>query len=253
MTDSSYGIPAGPTRRLYQCGDGRFITLAAPEPKTWTALCQGLGLPELAEGGRMAWDKADEVSAQLEAIFASRPASEWVELLGPLGGRAVNRAPTSSTTRKYRARKRGRGRRRLGAGQSDPDDGGDGPRTSTNASPPAIGADTDAILAAAAGAESRRAPQLGRRRRLKATRAGARATGRAIPPTRRGDEVPFTIDLEGHRASSPAGRASGAAAPTFASAADATVVGSCQRRKPPMKALALSPWRQRGGSAVRRE
>jgi alpha-methylacyl-CoA racemase len=153
MTDSSYGIPAGPTRRLYQCGDGSFITLAAPEPKTWTALCEGLGLPELAEGGRMPWDKADEVSAQLEGIFASRPAKEWVDLLGPMGAAvaAVNRGSDIVDDPQVRAR-----------GSVVEVDGvavpanpirmtaADGPRTGTNtASPPAIGADTDTVLAEA--------------------------------------------------------------------------------------------------------
>ncbi len=46
-----WGIPVTAERRLYLCSDGRYVTVAAQEPRTWKALCEGLGLPELARRG----------------------------------------------------------------------------------------------------------------------------------------------------------------------------------------------------------
>jgi crotonobetainyl-CoA:carnitine CoA-transferase CaiB-like acyl-CoA transferase len=70
------------SRRAYRAGDGRLVTLAAAEPRTWAALCAGIDRPDLAPllyshpGGQ------EGLAAELEAIFATRPAAEWVERLG---------------------------------------------------------------------------------------------------------------------------------------------------------------------------
>jgi crotonobetainyl-CoA:carnitine CoA-transferase CaiB-like acyl-CoA transferase len=85
----SPALAATPDRRLYLCADGRFVSVAAAEPRTWGALCEGLGAADLAGKLGVRGDEADAVAARLEAIFATRPARDWVELLGPLGA-AVN-------------------------------------------------------------------------------------------------------------------------------------------------------------------
>ena len=46
--DGYVGITATPDRRLYECADGRFVTVAAAEPRTWGALCEGLGAADIA-------------------------------------------------------------------------------------------------------------------------------------------------------------------------------------------------------------
>ncbi len=88
-----YPIPVTPDRRLYECSDGRYVTVAASEPKTWAALCEGLGLSELAADGRPSQEDAERVTATMAAAFATRPAAEWVDRLGPMGAAigAVNR------------------------------------------------------------------------------------------------------------------------------------------------------------------
>jgi alpha-methylacyl-CoA racemase len=70
LAGSPWGIPVTPDRRLYECGDGRFITVAAAEPRTWAALCEGLGLADLA-GSRPTADQAEDVTARLA------PRSGW--------------------------------------------------------------------------------------------------------------------------------------------------------------------------------
>jgi alpha-methylacyl-CoA racemase len=86
-------IPFSPRRRLYQCGDDRYITVAADEPPTWAALCAALELPEFAENVTPTEDEAREMTDRLAGIFATASAAEWVERLGPLGTAvgAVNR------------------------------------------------------------------------------------------------------------------------------------------------------------------
>ncbi|HLG67727.1 MAG TPA: CaiB/BaiF CoA-transferase family protein [Acidimicrobiales bacterium] len=84
INGTASGIPASFDRRLYRCGDGRFVSVAAAEPRTWAALCTGLGLTDLA-GRRPGHDEAEAVTARLAAAFAERPAAEWVRELGPAG------------------------------------------------------------------------------------------------------------------------------------------------------------------------
>ena len=156
LAGSPWGIPVTPDRRLYECGDGRFITVASAEPRTWAALCEGLGLADLA-GTRPTADQADDVTARLAAVFVSRPAAEWVDLLGPLGAAvgAVNRGPDVVHDPQVTAR----GSLVEVAGIPMPGNpirlrDPDGPRSSTaTAPPPAVGGDTDAVLAAAGYSE----------------------------------------------------------------------------------------------------
>ena len=157
LAGSPWGIPVTPDRRLYECADGRFVTVAAAEPRTWAALCNGLGLGDLA-GSLPPADRADEITAQLAAVFASRPAAEWVDLLGPLGAAvgAVNRGPDVVHDPQVRAR----GSIIEVAGVSVPANpirlrDLDGPRSATaSAPPPMVGGDTDVALAAAGYTEA---------------------------------------------------------------------------------------------------
>jgi len=89
LTDQPLRIPEGPERRMYACADGRFISVAAAEPRTWGALCKALDTPDLADKLGVTGDEATRVTERLTAVFGGRPAAEWVERLGPLGA-AVN-------------------------------------------------------------------------------------------------------------------------------------------------------------------
>ncbi len=96
LSDSGWNIPQSPPRHLYECSDGRWVSIAADEPRTWTALCTALGLADLAAAGRPSPDDADAVQAQLAAAFATRPAAEWVADLGP-GGVTISFVHEGST------------------------------------------------------------------------------------------------------------------------------------------------------------
>jgi alpha-methylacyl-CoA racemase len=79
-----FRIPQSPDRRLYRCRDDRYVSVAAADPRTWTALCTGLGLEDLVDR-RPAAEEWPEVTERLARVFGQRTAAEWVAELGPQG------------------------------------------------------------------------------------------------------------------------------------------------------------------------
>jgi len=83
------GQPAGwgqaANRRAYRTSDGRLITLAAAEPRTWKALCDALERPDLEARFATPADGQDALAEDLAALFASRPAADWVARLADAG------------------------------------------------------------------------------------------------------------------------------------------------------------------------
>lgn len=72
---------------VYETADGRYVTLAALEPKFWEAFCRAVGLERhiddhLAEDP----DTRAEVKAAVAAVFRDKPWAEWED---ELGGRDV--------------------------------------------------------------------------------------------------------------------------------------------------------------------
>lgn len=65
-----------PCYRLYRAGDGRWMALAALEPKFWKAFCELVDRPDLLE---KQFDEDGTVDA-VAALFASRTRAEWEEL-----------------------------------------------------------------------------------------------------------------------------------------------------------------------------
>ncbi|HEY3880223.1 MAG TPA: CaiB/BaiF CoA-transferase family protein [Trebonia sp.] len=99
------GVPSGPDRRLYECADGTWVAVTSAEPRTWNALCHGLGLPDLTDT-LWQWADADAVAGRLAAVFLTRRAEDWVALLGPLGASVVrvNRGPELLDDPQFQAR-----------------------------------------------------------------------------------------------------------------------------------------------------
>jgi crotonobetainyl-CoA:carnitine CoA-transferase CaiB-like acyl-CoA transferase len=147
------GIGATPDRRLYACADGKFVSVAAAEPRTWGALCEGLETPDLADKLGVRGEEAEAVTRQLAAIFETRPANAWVELLGPLGAAVnpVNEGPDIAADPHSIAR----GAMLTVAGEAVPANpvrlmNADGDRSETAfGEPPLVGEHTDEVLSAA--------------------------------------------------------------------------------------------------------
>jgi crotonobetainyl-CoA:carnitine CoA-transferase CaiB-like acyl-CoA transferase len=78
----SPGWGSAASRRAYRTADAKLLTLAAAEPRTWAAFCAGIDRPDLQPlvytypGGQEA------LAAELEKVFATRTADEWLERFG---------------------------------------------------------------------------------------------------------------------------------------------------------------------------
>jgi crotonobetainyl-CoA:carnitine CoA-transferase CaiB-like acyl-CoA transferase len=64
--------------RIYATSDGRYLTVAALEPRFFRRLCELLGRAELAE---RQWEREQEpLAMELAELFASKPLAAWLEL-----------------------------------------------------------------------------------------------------------------------------------------------------------------------------
>jgi crotonobetainyl-CoA:carnitine CoA-transferase CaiB-like acyl-CoA transferase len=75
-----------PTYRLYQAGDGQWFFLACGNQSFWVKLCKALDMNDLADDPRFAsWllrlDNSDALLPLLESRFASEPRAHWLEVL----------------------------------------------------------------------------------------------------------------------------------------------------------------------------
>src|SRR5207245_9090806 len=69
---------------VYEARDGRWLTVGALEPQFWTALCEALGCPDLAEEQFAAPPRQQEMRERLQAIFRTRDREEWLAALDDL-------------------------------------------------------------------------------------------------------------------------------------------------------------------------
>ncbi|HLO75005.1 MAG TPA: CoA transferase [Magnetospirillum sp.] len=68
--------------RIYRAKDGRFVALAALEPKFWAKFCETVGHPEWIHRQNEELPQNDLI-ADLEALFLTRDRDEWAALLAP--------------------------------------------------------------------------------------------------------------------------------------------------------------------------
>lgn len=79
----------------YECADGKHVAIAAQDQQYFEKLCHALGHPELRSDDRFAspWGRAknkDALVAELDRIFRTKPAVDWLE---PLAEAGVPHAP----------------------------------------------------------------------------------------------------------------------------------------------------------------
>ena len=67
-----------PCYRVYECRGGGYYSVAALEPKFWTAVCEALARPDLAD---LQYSEDLDAQKQLEKVFATRTRDEWQEIL----------------------------------------------------------------------------------------------------------------------------------------------------------------------------
>jgi len=79
-----------PVRRVYPCADGRRVSIAATEPRTWAALCNALDLTDLGDWPGGPPDAAADTVVRIAAVLATKPAAHWADVLGDAGVAMVN-------------------------------------------------------------------------------------------------------------------------------------------------------------------
>ena len=69
---------------LWRCADGRFLVTTDMEPRYWKLFCETMGFPEFAA---LQHDVAARpaIAAALAAVFATRPAADWLAVLEQAG------------------------------------------------------------------------------------------------------------------------------------------------------------------------
>ena len=67
-----------PCYRVYACKDGGFYSVAALEPKFWTALCDALERPDLVD---VQLAETRDAHRKVEEVFAARTRGEWEKTL----------------------------------------------------------------------------------------------------------------------------------------------------------------------------
>src|SRR5438105_802035 len=67
-----------PCYRVYECRGGGYYSVAALEPKFWTAVCGALARPDLAD---LQYSEDIDAQKQLEKVFATKTRDEWQDVL----------------------------------------------------------------------------------------------------------------------------------------------------------------------------
>ena len=103
--------------RIYRTAEGRFLTVAALEPKFFRRLCELIGRPELVE--RQWVPDQGPLAEELAGVFAAKPLAAWLELfdgedvgVGPVAtleeaAAQLGRSPSAAGSAKRSGRRSG--------------------------------------------------------------------------------------------------------------------------------------------------
>jgi len=82
-----------PCYRVYRCGDGKSLSLAALEPKFWSAFVELIGADELEDSAFALAEDGSRTVAAVERALATRPRDRWLQFaeerglpMGPVRG-----------------------------------------------------------------------------------------------------------------------------------------------------------------------
>jgi len=69
-----------PCYRIYTTADHRRVSVGAIEPKFWQKVCEILDVPHLIQEGYASGKRGAEVIAEVQAVFESKPWTQWSPL-----------------------------------------------------------------------------------------------------------------------------------------------------------------------------
>ena len=88
------GLNGGaPYYNVYECRDGRYLSIGCIEPWFWHALCSALGREDLF-AGQFDAERAEDVKRELRSIFLTKDRDEWWEMLSGIDNIAVAKVST---------------------------------------------------------------------------------------------------------------------------------------------------------------
>ncbi|MDE2148804.1 MAG: CoA transferase [Gammaproteobacteria bacterium] len=70
-----------PSYAVYRCADGKYLALGALEPKFWANFCRAAGRPELARKTPQPGPAGEPLRAELAALVAGKTRDQWETLL----------------------------------------------------------------------------------------------------------------------------------------------------------------------------
>ena len=79
---------AAPYYNVYECRDGRYLSVGCIEPWFWASLCQALGREDLISI-QFDTDRAGYIKGELQAIFATKDREDWWRTLSAIDNIAV--------------------------------------------------------------------------------------------------------------------------------------------------------------------
>lgn len=74
-----------PCYRIYRCGDGASVSLAALEPKFWTAFVELIGAEDLGNAAFALGEDGARTAAAVENLLAANPRDHWLRAAEELG------------------------------------------------------------------------------------------------------------------------------------------------------------------------
>ena len=69
---------------VYECADGRFMSVGALEPKFWRTLCDALGRLDLVDNQYAEGEAQERLRSEVASVFVTRSRDEWAAALAGL-------------------------------------------------------------------------------------------------------------------------------------------------------------------------
>lgn len=135
-----------PHYRCYECADGRFVAVGALEPKFWTTLVTGLGWDPASTPSPYDPANYPELAARLSTIFRTRTRDEWAAHFESLDACVAPVLTIAEAPHHRHNAGRGRYVEVAGTTVAGPVPRFSGTPAAVAFDPPAIGADTEALL-----------------------------------------------------------------------------------------------------------
>jgi alpha-methylacyl-CoA racemase len=136
-----------PNYRCYTCSDGRYVAVGALEPKFWNTLLATLGLDPASTPSPLDPERATELAELLAGIFATRPRDDWADLFAGSDACVAPVLTLAEAPDHPNNRIRGSYVEVTGVRVASPAPRFGGTPTEVAAPPPALGADTDEVMA----------------------------------------------------------------------------------------------------------